>query len=230
MKVVLRSLLLFVSLLVASMASAMPTIPTTPVIDGVITDAEWHGAQIIDLQVNVPEGGTVPARLYLVNDEQFLYVGLRILRNKLDAGTGLSVTLDANGDRLLSPDDDIMAVSHDFYGGDRPGDAFYYTGGVCPQGAICSGNDADLGGSNDVVGAVSCDGTYVMYEMSKPLMTSDGMDATMIPGSTIGMTFDLRIIAFNANWPDGFADTYYPAPASAGRYVDYTIRDFGVVQ
>ena len=52
MKVVLRSLLLFVSLLFASMASAMPTIPTTPVIDGVITDAEWHGAQIIDLQVD----------------------------------------------------------------------------------------------------------------------------------------------------------------------------------
>lgn len=221
MKPVFRSCVLFVCLLVSSVASAASFCPTNmPVIDGIFDCREWDSAQTVDFQVNVPEGGTAPARLYFMNDDKFLYVGLRILREK-NWSSSFAVILDANYDRWLTAGDDLMVLSHSVYSGNRVTDGVYYTGGTCPIGAICSGSDVDFGGRNDVSGAVGEDGKYVMYELSKPLATMDGWDATMPIGSLIAMTFDLRVFGADGK----FADTEYPALPSSGQWVDYVIKD-----
>ena len=228
MKVILKICVLFVCLFIPALASAARVCPwMPPTIDGVIHPWEWDAARTIDIQVNLPEGGTAPARLYLMDDDQYLYVGLRILRSKPDAATSLAVLFDANGDRSLDAGDDGMVLTNDYYGGTTATDIVYYTGGACPEGALCSGADTDFGGSNDAVGAIGGDGTYVMVELRKPLATQDGMDAQMWPWTTLGMTFDLRLIGWGYQWPDGIADTYYPANPTFGQYVDYVIPDCG---
>lgn len=216
------------SLFARPIVTLCPSAP--PEIDGLVSPGEWNAAQTIDLQVNVPEGGTAPARLYLMNDARNLYVAMRIARTTPDAATTLSVNLDADYNRELSAGDDTLGVSHDQYGGSTPFDDVYYTGGNCPPEAICSAFDSSRGGTDDVIGAVSTDGNYVMYELSKPLMTTDGLDATMLAGSSIAMTFALRLLAPGAEWPNGIADTYYPSVPSAGLYVDYIIRYCGGIE
>ena len=225
--------LLFVSLcvLASSVAAARPVITLCPAnrpqIDGVIAPGEWESAQTIDIQVNVPEGGAAPARLYVMNDAQNLYVAMRIVRAAADASSTLSVNLDADYDRTLSAGDDTLGVFYDQSGGSVSFDNVHYTGGECPQDAVCSTADSERGGTNDVAGAVGSDGTYVIYELSKPLMTPGGLDATMLSGTSMAMTFAVRLLSAGAEWPNGVADTYYPSVPSAGLYVDYTIRYCG---
>lgn len=204
--------------LVASAASFCPNNPVT--IDGSFGCHEWDTAQTVDLEVNVPEGGTAPARLYFMNDDKLLYVGLRILRVQ-NWYTGMSVTLDANRDRILSAGDDLMGVRHDPRYTDEPMDGVYFTGGICPIGALCSGDDVNFGGALSVVAAVGTDGKYTMYEFSKPLVTFDGVDAMMPIGSSIGTVFALQLLGEDGK----SALTYYPAVPSAGQWVDYVIRD-----
>jgi hypothetical protein len=72
--------------------------------------------------------------------------------------------------------------------------------------------------------------SYVTYELSKPLMAPDGVDATMLAGSSIAMTFALRLLAPSAEWPNGIADTYYPSVPSAGLYLDSIIRNCGGIE
>ncbi|HEX8153555.1 MAG TPA: hypothetical protein VF698_10535 [Thermoanaerobaculia bacterium] len=224
-----RSLVLFVCLFASSTVFALPinSCPANqPFIDGAISSYEWSSAQTIDLQVNLPEGGVAPARLYLMNDSKNLYVALRIARTKPDAATTFSVTLDANYDRALSAGDDGFGITHDAYN-DIAIDNVYFTGGECPAGALCSSSDVDFRGTNDVSGAVGFDGTYMTYELRKPLMTSDRNDGTMLAGTSMAMTFAVRLLAAGAEWPYGVADTYYPSVPSAGLYVDYIIKDCG---
>jgi hypothetical protein len=98
----------------------------------VLAAAGWSTAQTIDIQVNVPEGGTAPARLYVMNDAHNLYVAMRVARTAKDDATTLSVNLDADYDRLLSASDDTLGVSHDPFGGSVTFDNVHSTGGACP--------------------------------------------------------------------------------------------------
>jgi hypothetical protein len=228
MIVSLRVLVVAVTLLLSSIASARPIMllcpSSEPQIDGAFSSGEWASAQTLDIQVNLPEGGTTPGRLYLMNDGTNLYVALRITRAEADPATTFSVNLDTDYDRQVSPGDDTLGVTYDLYGGTTSFDNVYYTGGECPEDAICSSSDTTRGGTNDVTAAVGAAGGYVIYEMSKPLLPTDGLDATMVQTSGIAMTFAIRLLAAGAEWPNGIADTYYPSVPSAGLYVDYTIR------
>lgn len=218
-----RFWLLLVCALVSVAASAASFCPDSPpVIDGIFDCREWDSAQTVDFEVNVPDGNTVPARLYFTNDNKFLYVGLRIVRAQ-NWYTGLSVMLDANYDRILSAGDDLMGVRHQPGYSDEPMDGVYFKGGICPIGALCSGDDLNFGGRNDVAAAVGTDGKYTMYEFSKPLATLDGVDATMPIGSSVATMFALQLIGGDGK----AAETYYPALPSIGRWVDYVIRDCG---
>ena len=230
MNAVLRNLAVAVCLAVSSTAVARPVVPLCPAnppqIDGVIAAGEWDSAQQIDIQVNVPEGGTAPARLYLMNDSRDLFVAMRVARTAVDDATTFSFNLDTNYDRELSEGDDNSGVTYDPYSGSVAFDNVYYTGGACPS--LCGGSDVDQGGTNDVTAAVTADGTYVTYELTKPLLPTDHThDATMLAETSLAMTFALRLLAPGAEWPNGIADTYYPSVPSAGLYVDFIIRRCG---
>ena len=220
MKNLFRLSIVFVCLLVASMASAASFCPMTPPrIDGIFDCHEWDAAESIDLQVNMPEGGTAPARIYFMNDDKYLYVAIRVLR--LNRWTSShSILFDANDDRIVSAGDDALVLNWEPYAGSAAYDDVYYTGGRCPFGAICSADDSDFGGQNDVIGKVGGDLSYTTYEIAKPLAPSDVNDVTMPFGSVVAMRFDFRFFGANGN----FADTTYPAnwPQS---WVEYRVRD-----
>jgi hypothetical protein len=221
MKFLLRSSVLFVCLLVSAFAFAAPVCPyAPPIMDGIIDAWEWDSAETIDIQLNLPEGGTTTGRLYLMNDDKFLYVGLRVLREKADDFSDFQVILDANRDHTFSGGDDSMHALRDNLGRTNAVDLYYVSGGSCPIGQVCISADTDWGGRNDVKGVTSADGTYVTWELSKPLITFDGTDATMPAGSSIGMTFVMRLHSFGR-----VGDTAYPSWPWAGQYVDYLIRD-----
>lgn len=223
-----RWFVLFVCLVVSVSAFAIPIggscPPLAPSLDGVIRDGEWDGAQVVALDVNLPGGGTAPARFYVTNTGFGLYAALGYQAERPDGSTQFDVTLDANYDRMLSAGDDACSVGHDPWGGDTTFDDVYYTGKPCPDGSICGATDETFGGTNEVMGAGGFDGTTIAFEMSKPLIFRDVNDAVLYSGTTIGLQFHIRIFS-----TDGvhFADTYYPAGPRSGQYVDYTVRDCG---
>jgi len=64
----------------------------TPKVDGVLSPGEWDGAGFLDVAVNVPEGGTTPGRIYVLNDDTNLYLALRFERNVADPGNTAAFT------------------------------------------------------------------------------------------------------------------------------------------
>lgn len=209
-----RSCVVLVCLLVPALAFAQQNCtPAPPAIDGVIGEWEWNSARTIDVDVNVPEGGTTPGRLYIMNDDKFLYVALRLYRPKADPGYIFQTTLDANYDRSRSAGDDVFTVSLQSGWYSVPIDGVYF---VCGK-TICHDSDTLFGGNNDVAGRASADGTYVMFEASKPLVSLDGNDANMEPGSLIGMTFQLSIFSNRVGGMN--------YPANPWEYFDYVIDE-----
>lgn len=192
---------------------------TPPRIDGIFDCHEWDAAESIDLQVNVPEGGTVPARIYFMNDDQFLYVAIRVMRPNSWTSSH-SIHFDANDDRIVSAGDDALVINYGPYSGSESYDIVYYTGGKCPIGALCSGLDTDFGGQNDVIGKVGGDLGYTTYEIAKPLAPSDVNDITMKFNSVVAMQFSFRFFGADGK----LADTDYP-PRWPQAWVEYRIRE-----
>lgn len=200
--------------------------PTTcpslaPAIDGAFSPLEWDSAYTVDLQVNLPEGSSAPARIYVMNDAQSLYVALRIKRAAPDPASTFFITLDANHDGRLSAGDDAFGISHSPQE-DIVADDVYYMGGTCPPGVLCGALDTNRGGTNDVIAAFGYDGGYMTYEFAKPLMIDDPNDAAMSPASPIGMAFSVRL--FSAT---NHADTYYPTNPNGTFGINYLISDCG---
>src|ERR1044072_4406060 len=56
----------------------------TATIDGVFNTTEWAGAGTITFAANLPEGGTTPATLYVMNNQVNLFLAIRFARPSLD--------------------------------------------------------------------------------------------------------------------------------------------------
>lgn len=181
-------------------------------IDGVLCPGEWDSAVTMSFVVNVPEGGTTPATLFVMNDASNLYLALRFERSVVDPGNSLSFEFDNDNDGQAEEGDDVMLFNPsvglgfiDDFGTNNP---------PCPAGsgeASCGFEDIDHGGSNDGAGAFLNDGTYSVYEMSHPLDSDDDLhDFSLTAGQTVGFYLSLRMIQQDANYPEGFGDTKYP--------------------
>ncbi len=190
----------------------------TATIDGVLNADEWATAAKYDLSVNVPRGGTTPATLYVMNDNQNLYLALRFRRSTVDPGNSLTFEFDNNNDGMAASGDDII-------GFDPPNsfvDGFRTNLPPCTSSdpAACGFNDADYGGTNDGSGAFKNDGTFSVYEMSHPLNSGDiGHDFALNPGDTVGFFLMLRMIGPGGVFPDDYADTFFPGWRSYGQIV-----------
>jgi len=111
----------------------------TATIDGRISSEEWDNAARLDFTANVPQGGTAPATLFVMNDSTNLYLAVKVARTRLGlTGLGFAFDQDLDGQRdagflLNSPND-----FHDHFG---------------------IRLDVALGGTNDGLGMVTNDGT-----------------------------------------------------------------------
>lgn len=168
----------------------------TAVIDGVIDNVEWAGADAPIFQIDKPGGGTVNGSLFVMNDATNLYIALVVVY--LDGGIDLSVEFDASGDgeTLGAGDDDIGFNTSS--GTARDG---YRTASTAPS-------DTSGGGTLDVIGAWSTTAVSTYIEISHPLDSGDvGHDIAVGPSELLPFFAQIRLAP-------GSVDTFYPGPSA----------------
>lgn len=185
----------------------------TATIDGVLSTGEWDSAATVNFPVNIPEGGTTPGTIFVMHDNNNLYLAIRFARTVLDLGNSASFEFDNDhgGEPKVTGDDVILHNSTSFF------DIFRTTNPPCPPGSICSLFDTTDGGTNDGDGLLANDGTFTIYEFSHPLDSADDAhDFSLSPGNTVGFMASIRILN------PGIADTIFPS-TNASLYGDIVI-------
>ena len=181
-----------------------------PVIDGAICPGEWSGAARFSFSANLPEGGTSPATLFVMNDAANLYLAVRVRRSPTVDGGGQAVfEFDNDGDGLLENGNDVILYGSDgnFF------DDFRTNIPPCDPGSAegsCGFGDTNHGGTNDGDGAHGNDGKYAVYELVHPLNTTDDAhDFSLAAGETLGLALSIQLFS-----PGGVAGavTLFPGP------------------
>ena len=81
----------------------------TATIDGQFGLGEWLNAGVIYFEANTPEG-TTPAILYVMNDNNNLYLAVSIERPALDSYTHLRYLFDNDNDNIGEHGDDFLVI------------------------------------------------------------------------------------------------------------------------
>lgn len=192
----------------------------TATIDGYFGPDEWEHANIISFDAKIPShdgGGTIPAELYIMNDDDHLYLGIKIGRASFGAATNPVFNFDLNNNGVRDIEDEHIGMSVGIYSGIRVFDGFYTNQPPCSSGSVCGFSDTDYGGSNDVFSSASYDGDFTYIELSHPLDSFDDIhDMSLSPGDTTGFVMDLRLFSMNTScsedpYSNCYADTSYPA-------------------
>lgn len=206
-------------MLVGSMLTALPTKAHAPgvvlygrgtaTIDGVISPGEWNNAGNINFTVNTPHGGTTPGTLSVMNDGNNLYFAVQFARatNDLWSYVAFYFDNDNSGGAVADGGDDEFVFGSDgnFYDDYRIYDPVH--------GHNVSFFDTDKGGTNDGTGAVGDEEELWVYELSRPLdSTDDAHDFSLHPGNRVGFMLNVGINAGSA-WPDDYGYTYFPTGA-----------------
>ena len=159
---------------------------TPPTIDGVISEGEWANPIPITLNgYNTPEN-TKEGLLYIMNDNNNLYVAVVIPDVAQEAGDYLMLDFDQGND-------------HNATNGDEDACGFnvsqLITGYVdCYWNGTIGWWDTDATSHGN--GAMNYSNGNYTYEFSKPLNSGDAQDMSVNPGDTIGFrieTYDLAL-------------------------------------
>lgn len=182
-----------------------------PVIDGVLSPGEWDAAGMIEFPVNVPKvdgGGTVPGRLYVMNDEVNLYLAVEFPQTAIANSAAFEFDNDHSGGARANGDD-ILLINPNPVVGFK--DEVRTTEPPCPPGVLCGFFDTTVGGSNDGEGAFSNAGGVTVYEFSHPLDSADDAhDFSLAVGDVVGFYVSIRLLSLGA-FPDSVGDTYFPS-------------------
>lgn len=135
-------------------------------IDGVLGANEWRDARRLTFMASAPEG-LVPAELLVLNDDRDLFLAVRIQRPAANLDGSLFLYFDNDNDeQALEEFDDLIGA-----GGVPPtknfGDAY-----ILKDAAGFAGDESDAG-TSDGAGAVGSDANTTVYEIRKPLNSSD---------------------------------------------------------
>lgn len=166
----LSRLSLCILVFAASTAAAQPI-----VIDGHFDPAEWSTASVYGFPINLPGGGTTSAKMFITNDRDNLYVAIRIQEPTISTSESFALSVDATRDGTIGAGDDAVVLNFGSQCVNTKSfhDDFYYVGGTCPAGVICSAADASAGGTTDGNGAVDNDGSFTTFELWHPLASAD---------------------------------------------------------
>lgn len=163
----------------------------TATIDGMMSPAEWDSAASIEFEAILPPdyryaSDTAPAVLYVMNDRENVYLGVRINRVGFSGG-GASFAFDNDNDGITEPGEDVLQLGH-------PGafvDSVVHTACGSPVVVLCSEADQILGTSRDGTGASSDNGAFTFFELSHPLNSADLNDFGLVGGDTVGFAMTL---------------------------------------
>ena len=177
----------------------------TAALDGVMAAGEWDSAGHADFTVNRAAdegGGTVPATVYVMNDESNLYLGLRISNATIGASA-----LDILFGSYNAEGSDYLAVTRS--GAFR--DEFIHQ--IAPS-TWQAFDDVDFGGSLDGHEAEGDATDYSFYEFAHPLNDVD--DAHDLSVATpLRVSFNLWFSHCSAPGPTCAPVSRFPAGASA---------------
>ncbi|MGH2472949.1 MAG: hypothetical protein ACRDG6_11175 [Candidatus Limnocylindria bacterium] len=177
----------------------------TATIDGALGPGEWDHAATQDFVVSLPDGGTTPGRVYVMNDATQLYLAVRITGRVGRSSAVFEFDNDHDGIREDGDNATVVNVTED----GRPEGAFDDFRQTCfgfPQ--ACGFLDTDAGGTADVVGAATSNDTMSVFEESIPLDSADDAhDFSLHAGDHLGFTVFMQLLG---PYPT-FAQTQYPA-------------------
>lgn len=184
-----------------------------PIIDGVISPAEWDDADSVSFLLEysdlLPETVAHEATVYVKNDETYLYLAVVVKGDDFNPNDFGNWRFDNDNNGVIEVGDDGLSIRSDGLSTDR-----YRTEAI--EGWWSS--DVYDGGTNDIVGEVSHTnpsgvGDYT-FEYRHPLDTADnGHDFSLKPGETVG--FQLR---YADGGPGGGGDEW-PEPPDYGDIV-----------
>src|ERR1044071_1655625 len=117
----------------------------TPTVDGRFSPGEWQTAASLDFEVRLPEGGTTPGTIFVMNDATNLYFAIRFARSRVDPGNSAEIDLDKDSSGSISAGDDTLLINPDigFF------DEVWTTNPPCPSGILCGFLDTDVGGQSN---------------------------------------------------------------------------------
>src|SRR5689334_17045866 len=74
----------------------------TPTVDGRLSPGEWQNAASLDFEVRLPEGGSTPGTIFVMNDATNLYFAIRFTRSRVDPGNSAEIDLDKDHSGSIS--------------------------------------------------------------------------------------------------------------------------------
>jgi hypothetical protein len=163
----------------------------TATVDGVFGATEWANAGCVAFQANIPEGGTVPAELCVMNDASDLFLSVRLTRDP-DERSEVTISFDKNGSGGLdSGDDRIFADQLGNGAFVRFGDQHLVDNTDDPTclGAFCPRPDSQQDGA----AAFGRSGGQGVFEVSHPLASGDAFDMSLSAGQTVDILLGLTI-------------------------------------
>ena len=170
-----------------------------PLIDGNMQPGEWNGATTTEFDVNLPEGGTTKATLFVQNDATNLYLAVLYQRETADAAHLLNFEFDNNGNGLgPEPGDDYLT----FTPTSGFSDSHRSLCGVLPVTCVTTDRTDGFAGFSIIQGTV-------VYEFAHPLNSGDvGNDFALTPPATIGVLLQLDVGTAHTRFPAGVFPTY----------------------
>ena len=154
-------------------------------IDGALGAAEWACARSLPFEANI-SGGSTPAEVLWMNDQDNLYLAVRVRQDAMERVNSLRFDFDNDGDGVVEVNDDVI-------GYDSEGSMFFDESVdarcVNRNQSGCSVTD----GSTDGAAAVSNDGTWTVFELTHALSSGEATDISVTTGDDVGFFLTLRI-------------------------------------
>jgi hypothetical protein len=169
----------------------------TAVVDGQMGPGEWTVASHYDFIANTVDG-TAPATLFVMNDQQNLYLAVRVEVPAL-LYSGVSFNFDNHDTGTFGHvGDDGLTLNSTlgFF------DWNLYANGYAPL-------DVDVGGTSDGAAAVTNNGQFSFYEFSHPLNSGDARDFALAPGDTLGYLMFLNSGCGESTCAETYVPTSY---------------------
>jgi hypothetical protein len=168
-----------------------------PTLDGTMSPGEWACATAVPFQASI-SGGTTDAEVYWMNDDQNLYLAVRVKQSSLDKANNVRFDFDNDADGSVAEGDDAIG-----YDADRSAFSDEHLTRKCTNSGQSGCGEVDAI-SQDGAGAVGNDGAWTVYELSHPLAGDPGEDFVRAAGEELGFFLTLRVgkgAQGNTQWP-----------------------------
>lgn len=164
-------------------------------INGMVDTGEWTDAQCRSFQADVPGGTTSSAVLCAMNDQSNLYLRMQFVASS-DPQSSFDFTLEGGDPNVTDTGDDLLTVGQ-VGASVTSSDQFWFdetfAAGSCPTGSICSAQDVNYGGTDDVTAAWANDGNATNFEVAHPLASGDALDVSVLVGEVVKAWSGLNI-------------------------------------